>query len=446
MRLIIARTVFGGRSFNSRVSRAGTGPPPYGRGTRNGSKRSDPMDVTIVDGDVPYPPNSGKRLRSLNLVLPLAGRHRVSYIARCASAQEGQVAAQFLRDKGIEPIMVEAPLPAKSGAAFYGRLAGNLMSALPYSVKSHRIDAMRAAVVAHAARRKVDVWQVEWFGYLYCVEGLGATTVLSAHNIEALIWQRYAETGANTLRRAYAREQWRKMLAFERASFGSATRIVAVSEPDVECGRNLYGNLPFACIDNGVDIAYFRDQEASMASRQILFLGALDWRPNQDAVAILLDEIFPAVKARMPDATLAIVGRHPPARLIDRAQAMDGVTLYADVPDVRPYMAASAMMAVPLRIGGGSRLKIIEAIAARLPVVTTAIGAEGLNLAPGRDFDLADTPAEMAAAIMARLAQPSPVSQATWSSVAAQYDWPVLAERFERIWLEAAGARLAQSV
>lgn len=403
------------------------------------------MDVTIVDGDVPYPANSGKRLRSLNLALPLAARHRLTYIARCNSKAEGEAAADFLRGKGIEPVMVEAPLAPKSGAGFYGRLAGNMLSPAPYSVQSHRLEAMRAAVRAHAARRPVDLWQVEWFGYLYCVEGLGATTVLSAHNIESLIWQRYAETEANGLKRTYVREQWRKMLAFERRSFASVARIVAVSEPDVAVGRGLYGDLPFACVDNGVDAAYFRDQAADPASRQILFLGALDWRPNQDAIAILLDEIFPSVRARMPDATLAIVGRSPSPRLVERVRAMDGVTVHADVPDVRPYMAASAMMAVPLRIGGGSRLKIIEALAARLPVVSTAIGAEGLKLQPGRDIEIADDAAAMTEAILARLKQPSLVSDATWNTVAGAYDWSILAGRLEAIWLDAAGTKLARS-
>ncbi len=319
------------------------------------------------------------------------------------------------------------------------------MSSVPYSVQSHRLEPMRAAVRAHAARKSVDLWQVEWFGYLYCVEGLRAKTVLSAHNIESLICQRYAETEANSLKRAYVREQCRKMLAFERRSFASVARVVAVSEPDVEVGRGLFGDMPFACVDNGVDTAYFRDQRADPASRQILFLGALDWRPNQDAIAILLDDIFPAVRARVPDATLAIVGRSPAPRLVERARAIPGVTLHANVPDVRPYMASSAMMAVPLRIGGGSRLKIIEALAARLPVVSTAIGAEGLKLEPGRDIDIADEPAAMIEAIVARLLAPSPVSEATWQTVADNYDWSILAERLERIWIEAAGTKLARS-
>ncbi len=284
------------------------------------------MDATIVDGDVPYPPNSGKRLRSLNLVLPLARRHRITYIARCSSKEEGDIAATFLRDQNIEPIMVEAPLPAKTGPAFYGRLAANIVSSAPYSVQSHHSNAMRSAVAAHAAGRSVDLWQVEWFGYLYCVAGIAGPVVLQAHNIESVIWQRYAETEPSSLKRAYVREQWRKMLAFERRSFASVSRIVAVSEQDAGVGRRLYGEVPFGCIDNGVDLAFYSAGRADPNSRQILFLGALDWRPNQDAIELLLSEIFPAVRLRVPDATLAIVGRSPSPVLAERARATEGVS------------------------------------------------------------------------------------------------------------------------
>ena len=403
------------------------------------------MDITIVDGDVPYPANSGKRLRSLNLALPLAARHRITYIARCASAAEGAEAAAFLSRHGIEPIMVEEPIAAKSGPAFYGRLAGNLLSALPYTVQSHMGAAMRTACVEHAARRNVDVWQVEWFGYLYCVEGLRGRKVLSAHNVESLIWKRYLETETNPVKRAFVREQWRKMLRFERQSFAAVDKVVTVSEPDAACARELYGTGHTACVDNGVDAGYFADVRPGTGSRQVLFLGALDWRPNIDAIAILLDEIFPAVRQRVGDATLAIVGRSPSRALIDRVAATAGVVLHANVPDVRPHMAASALMAVPLRIGGGSRLKIIEALVGGLPVVSTAIGAEGLRIEPERDFDLADTAPAMADAIVRRLQSPAPLDAATRAKIAAAYDWPILAAKMEQVWLDVVSRRLQQS-
>ena len=412
------------------------------------------LEVTIIDGDVPWPANSGKRLRSLNLALPLAGRHDITYIARCASKAEGDVAAAHLARHGIRPIMVEAPLPSKAGLALAQGLARNLVSGLPYSVALHRSAAMRAAVAAHAARAKVDLWQLEWSGYLYCVEGLGATgsgapIVMQAHNVDSLIWQRHAETAGNPLKRALLADQWRKMHRFEGRAFRAATRIAAVSAADAALAAREYGRLPIDVVDNGVDAGGFASLRADAASNQVLFLGALDWRPNIDAVEILLDQVMPLVSARVPGATLSIVGRSPSEAMARRIAGHPAARLFANVPDVRPHMAASAVMAVPLRIGGGSRLKILESLAAGLPVVSTAVGAEGLEIEAGRDYALADAPEAMAEAIAAVLTGRGPADEqreATRALIAGRYDWALLGDRLEATWLGAVAARKAASV
>src|SRR5262249_19997736 len=141
------------------------------------------MNVAIIDGDVPYPATSGKRLRTLNLMLPLARRHRLTYVGRGGDPRENGQAPAFLKGQGAEPVIVDDPIPTKKGAAFYARLAGNLFSRLPYSVSSHRSAKMREAAAALAARDRVDVWQVEWSGYMYAVEGRPGPVVLQAHNV-----------------------------------------------------------------------------------------------------------------------------------------------------------------------------------------------------------------------------------------------------------------------
>jgi len=121
------------------------------------------MHAVIVDGDISYPPTSGKRLRTLNLLLPLAKRHQLTYIGRGdATSAAAKEAVTFLEGHGIHTQIVDHPLARKSGPLFYGRLAVNLLSPLPYSVASHRSAKMRAAVNAFAAEYKVDVWQFEW--------------------------------------------------------------------------------------------------------------------------------------------------------------------------------------------------------------------------------------------------------------------------------------------
>ena len=153
----------------------------------------------------------------------------------------------------------------------------------------------------------------------------------------------------------------------------------------------------------------------------------------------MLDKIFPRVRALESNAKLAIVGRHPPAALIERARQTPGVELLADVPDVRPYLGTSGVMAVPLRIGGGSRLKILESLACGLPVVSTKVGAEGLLLTPGVDYVQADEDA-MADALVNAIRKPGDVqamAQHGRGIVLETYDWSVLAKKLEASWEKA---------
>ncbi len=214
---------------------------------------------------------------------------------------------------------------------------------------------------------------------------------------------------------------------------------MAVSEPDARLIRDRFEGQNVSVVDNGIDRDHFEAVQPQPDRRTILFLGSLDWRPNLDAIGLLLDRIFPAVRAAEPLARLCIVGRKPSAALVRRIQDVPGVELHADVPDVRPFLAQSGMMVVPLRIGGGSRLKILEAMAAGLPVVSTRVGAEGLDLVPGEHYIPADEPERIAAELLACIRDPRPARAMAGSSrafVLNRYDWDTLADRLERVWVE----------
>jgi len=160
----------------------------------------------------------------------------------------------------------------------------------------------------------------------------------------------------------------------------------------------------------------------------------------------MLDHVFPQVIAQEPGARLCVVGRHPPAGLVRRLEGTQGVELHADVPDVRPFLGQSGVMAVPLRIGGGSRLKILEALACATPVVATRIGAEGLRLTDGEHLTVVEDCKAMTAALVAVLRDPEPaLSQAERGRqvVLEHYHWDALADRLERVWLSCAGVHAA---
>jgi len=400
--------------------------------------------VVVVDEELPYPLTSGKRIRTLNLLLRLAGRHRITFIAhRNADPNEAERAKEHLRDHGIEPIVVDRAVPAKSGPGFYARLAMNLFSPLPYSVASHTSPELRQAITDYATRHSVDVWQCEWTPYAEVLRGLpSARRLVIAHNVESLIWQRYHENESNPLRRWYIGEQWRKFARFERRTFAEVDSVVAVSPDDATRLHEEFGARRVEVVDNGVDTEYFRPAERlpdDHDPRRVLFLGSLDWRPNLDGISLLLDRVFPAVRREEPNASLSLVGRNPPEWLKRRVAECDGVQLHASVPDVRPHVARSGVMAVPLRIGGGSRLKILESLASGLPVVSTRIGAEGLCLEPGRHLTIVEDVDAMAGAIVRAIRDPAGArAQAACGRevVLGRYDWSCLAERLEKVWLE----------
>lgn len=396
------------------------------------------MHVAILDGDVSYPATSGKRLRTLNLMLKAAQRHRITYIGRCATGSiEACTAPEFLRSHGIEPILVEHPVAQKSGLAFYARLFANLFSSRPYSVTSHQSEPIRQAVSALAARERIDLWQLEWTAYLPMIDAaIPGPRVVIAHNVDTLIWQRYYETETNVLKRTFLKTQWTKFRRFEEEAFRRAKRVVAVSEDDAALIRTQFGQPNVDVVDNGIDRAYFENVQGQRDLTRILFLGALDWRPNLDAVGLLLDRIFPKVRDQEPNARLVIVGRHPPADLVQRASQTPGVELHADVPDVRVFLGSCGVMAVPLRIGGGSRLKILEALACGLPVVASKVGAEGLMIQPGEDYVQAEEDA-MADALVRAIRDPAgmqALAQHGRRLVLETYDWEVLARKLEAVW------------
>jgi glycosyltransferase involved in cell wall biosynthesis len=394
----------------------------------------------MVDEELPYPPTSGKRIRTLNLTLRLAARHKLTYLChRNADPAEAEEAKRFFAANGIRTVVVERRVPPKSGLSFHARLAANLLSPLPYSVASHDSVELRRALQEHAATQHVDLWHCEWTPYAQALRAVGGKRVVVAHNVESVIWRRYYETETSALRRWYIGRQWRKFERFERRALGEAERTIAVSDIDAERFRAEFGLTRVPVVENGVDTQYFQPSASRRNPARLLFLGSLDWRPNLDGVHLLLDTVFPEVRRAVPDATLAIVGRNPADTLRRQIAALPGVELFGSVPDVRPFLAECGMLVVPLRIGGGSRLKILEALAAGVPVVSTRVGAEGLQLEAGRDLTVVEGVGDLAAALIDGIRDYPRLTAEAESGrevVLERYDWDRLADQLEQVWLD----------
>lgn len=396
------------------------------------------LHVAVLDEELPFPLTSGKRIRSFQLLTRLASRHRVTYIAHAvAGSDELREAARALRQHDIFVVPVEHRLPPKSGPLFYARLARSVFSALPYSVTSHSSQAMQVAMDKLQSSDPPDLWHCEWTPYAQAMYRRPGRWVVMAHNVEALIWQRLSENARGMAARWFMRRQWKRFEAFEEWAYNAAARAIAVSEDDARLMRERYRVPNPAVVDNGVDSAFFaRPIDAVRQPNRFLFLGSLDWRPNQDAVKILVESIFPRVQAAEPNALLDIVGRRPPEWL-QAYGARPGITVHADVPDVRPFLHRSTALAVPLRIGGGSRLKILEALAAGCPVVTTTVGVEGLRLNDGEHVAVANEAEQFAAELVNTMRDPDRAQAAAErgrSKVEVEYGWDKLAAQLAEVW------------
>jgi sugar transferase (PEP-CTERM/EpsH1 system associated) len=338
------------------------------------------MKIIVLDEELPYPLNTGKRIRSYYLIKHLAKNHDVTYYA----FGEEDDSYNFIKSSGIIPITVSSPVRNKSGLQFYLKLFLNLFSSYPFIVTNQYSSLYLAKLKELISSTQPDLIICEWTPLAVYIDKLkdqltDVKKVVVAHNIESEIWRRYEQNEKNIIKKLYISIQRKKVERFERTCFKWFDGATAVSEQDKAFIEARETNYRSEVISNGVDTEYFYPNDREIEKNSIVFTGSMDWRPNQDAVVYFCEEILPKIKKEIPDVRFYIVGRKPP-QFIRNLGAIQGVKITGTVDDVRPYMAGAGVYVVPLRIGGGSRLKILEAMAMEKAVVSTSVGAEGLNI------------------------------------------------------------------
>jgi glycosyltransferase involved in cell wall biosynthesis len=297
---------------------------------------------------------------------------------------------------------------------------------------------MRAAIADAVRLRGIDVVVCDFlFPSQNVPEGLPCRTVLFQHNVEAAIWKRHAAVRTNPVARAYFTEQWRRMKRFEGKECRRFDRVVAVSRADATELEREYGVSGVADVPTGVDTAFFRPAaNASRRPHEVVFTGSMDWMPNSDGIAWFANDVLPRIQRVLPDVTLTVVGRNPPPAIQALAALDSRLRVTGTVPDVRPYMDEASVFVVPLRVGGGTRLKIFEAMAMECPLVATTIGAEGLPVEHSHHLLIADGADAFANAVVELLQDPARardmgLTAAEW--VRKNYGWERAAEEFGRL-------------
>ncbi|MGH7768974.1 MAG: glycosyltransferase [Candidatus Binatia bacterium] len=380
-----------------------------------------------------WPPNTGGRLRSFHTIAELSRRNHVILLTTHGPGENPRdLAAALPHCEEIVSLPYEAP---KQGSlAFAEALARSWLSSLPVDMWKWRIPALKSAAERLIAEKKIDVCVADFLLAAANVPPDGPVPVVFfSHNVEHMLWKRLCEVETRWWRRALLEIEWRKMRRYESRACARARMTVAVSDVD---RATLAAHAPGAgvrAIPTGVDLSYFTPNGYHETPASLVFTGSMDWYPNEDAILYFMEQILPEVRRELPGVALSVVGRNPSPRLLAAAAAA-GVRVTGTVDDIRPYVAEAAVYIVPLRIGGGTRLKIFEALAMGKAVVSTSVGAEGLPLVHGEHFLKADDSRAFAAAVVSLLREPArrkALGARGRKLVEERYSWRQAAREFE---------------
>lgn len=390
-----------------------------------------------------WPLETGARLRDYHLSFQLASRCSLTYVG--------------LRDQGTPPPPTPPhPQPfvailswEKEKAYSPAKIAKGLWGPTPLPLLNYWSPAIQSRLIDFVRSGYFDSIQIEGVHLLTYLPALRAAApqariISDWHNIESEILRRYSETNPNPLRRLAALRTAQLLEAEELRLLRQCDAHCVASDRERERLLALAPGANITTIPNGVDFEFFRPREGALdptSRRDILFVGSMDYHANIDAALWLLDEIWPQMRTRLPGYRLLIVGRNPSSAL--RSRASEECIITGTVDDVRPYYDSAAAVVTPLRVGSGTRLKILEAMAAGVPVVSTSLGAEGIAATPDRDILIADTPVDLTKATERVVTTPAiwkQLSAAGMALVRDQYGWPSLGQRLFAVHQQLAGA------
>lgn len=353
------------------------------------------MKILWVKSGGLVPPDTGGKIRSYQILRELAQRHQIT-VALFYAAEKSDRHAE-LKDQFKEVICW--PVDPGNRASWIARVAyaKYFFSMRPHSVvrfcRAQMLEDLRGVV----ANDKFDLIVCDFVLAAPIIPwDAGVPTVLFAHNVEAMIWRRHFDVARNPVWKAvWGREYW-TTIRMERKYARAADHILTVSEGDREHFGKFTNLDKITAIPTGVDVDYFQPRPGAEEANTIVFTGSMDWRPNEDGIIFFAQKILPRIRQMIPEVVLWVVGRSPSPAIKKLGESDANVRVTGVVEDIRPYVARGAVYVVPLRVGGGTRIKIFEAMAMGKAVVSTTIGAEGLPVTHDKDIVLADDPADFA--------------------------------------------------
>ncbi|HEY3414268.1 MAG TPA: glycosyltransferase [Armatimonadota bacterium] len=397
------------------------------------------MHVLFVSTRSPWPLTGGHALRTFHLLREAARQHCVSFLTFVQHEEEWDglpVLREFCED------VVALPIPGGGKLALAASLSANVLSSRPFVATKYDTQGMRRAIDRVKESRNIDLIHLDMLPLSVYAGSAGRAPVVQVdHNVEYILLERRAANQTGFSKRFWTM-QAERLKRFESAAVRNATRTIAVSDLDAGILRQLAPGAEVRTVPNGVDTAFFHPLPGASNPDHLVFVGSMTYYPNVDSVHYFVDAIWPAIRAARPKAQFTVIGAHPPESIKAFGSAA-GINVLGQVPDIRPYVGDAAVYVVPLRVGGGTRLKILDAMAMGKAIVSTTVGCEGLDVADGRDIAVADTPSEFAGRVLTLMndaATRDLMGSAARATVQAAYGWERLGAMQESVYQEARDA------
>ncbi len=397
------------------------------------------MRVLFLSQIVPYPPHGGVLQRGFNLIRELGRRaevHLFAFVHPDALPTPGtleesrRVLGQFCARVSYFSLW-----PKRSKVHGLACLGLGLLSKDPFSIVAHRSAPLTRAVEQAGQAGPFDVVHADTIALTPFVD-LGparrAPTVLTHHNVESQLMQRRSEVETRAAARWFLSREAAKLRGYEADVSPRYDVNVFMSEPDRELLAARVPAIRAAVVPNGVDVDYFAADTAGGCEPALVYTGGMNMFANRDAVTSFLTEVWPTVAAAVPDVRFYVVGQDPPRELRSLAERDARVVVTGYVDDIRPVVRKAAVYVVPLRVGGGTRLKVLDAMASGKAIVSTTIGCEGLDVVPGEHLLVADAAADFARTTIALLgdrARRVTLGAAARARVEHRYAWPVVGDQ-----------------
>jgi sugar transferase (PEP-CTERM/EpsH1 system associated) len=394
------------------------------------------MNILFLSTENPYPPDGGHHLRTFNILKILASRHKIYFVGFAQDESEFKYTPEIR--KLCETVDIYKVSKTGYNKNFFMLACKNTFSKHPLIAQRYFIVEARERIEQIFAHHSIDLVHMDMLALgLYRGHLRSTPVVLTNHNVESLRLYRWAEIEKNVFTKSFLFYQYLKLKQFEKRICPAFNLCIAVSDYDKTYLKNLCGMDNFAVIPNGVDIHYFKPDSVEVSKNHMVWVGGMTGPYNSDAVDFFIEKIWPLIKNKIPEASIDFAGGSPTQMLRNRALEDKSVHVLGFVPDIRPIVQRASVFIAPIRIGSGTKIKVLNAMAQAKPVVATTIGAEGIDVTPEENILIADDPEEFAEKVLYLLRNEEvarKMGKRARELMEEKYNWDLIAKNIHRIY------------